>query len=184
LLIDRGAIAATRMQKGNAAAKFLRLQLLAGVDSPKVLVSRAQTRYAMSARIVDRLVELRQFVNEGMELVKLPTFDTQDWRTLLQCGAFLRAAEDLTVALQSREYLIGDHIGALYNYLQMLRQPDTVRVHSADFVPSAVQLNVASKRGVRLSKRRRSTSGTTNGARSSARLASPRTTPRHSSRPW
>ena len=146
-LIDVGAIAASKMKKGHAAARFLRIQALAGVDEPKVLVSRAETRYAMSARIADRLLLLREFVNEALDLVKLPNFAEEDWKTLLQCGAFLRAAEDLTVALQSREYLIGDHIGQLYNFLQLLRHPETMRVHPANFKPSVAQLNIASRRG-------------------------------------
>ena len=147
ILIDRAAIAAAKMNKGNGAAKFMRLQTLAGVDAPKVLITRAETRFAMSARITDRVLELRQFVDEGLELLKLPAYTDEEWRTLLQVGAFLREAEDLTIALQSREYLIGDHIGKLYAFMELLRHPETMRVHPHSFVPSVIQLNQASRRG-------------------------------------
>ena len=147
ILIDRAAIAAAKMNKGNGAAKFLRMQELAGVADPKVLITRAETRYAMSARITDRVLMLRQFVDEGLELLKLPVYSDEDWRTLLQVGAFLREAEDLTIALQSRDYLIGDHIGKLYAFMELLRHPETMRVHPATFVPTVIQLNIASRRG-------------------------------------
>jgi hAT family C-terminal dimerisation region len=148
LIVLRFVRAAAKLSRATKEEQYFRRdQEVEGIVEPLNLIMRSATRWANTAKIVDRVLLLRQFMHALLSRLNLQPLSDEEWRTLMQVGAILHETEVLTTQLQSRGYLIGDHLGRLYNYMHMLSHPETLRVHHPSFEPSVAQINAATRSG-------------------------------------
>ena len=146
-LVDLLAKAAAKHGRGKKGALFLRDQELENVVMPLTLITRAATRWGYSSNMIERAVLLRRFMAGAFDRLSLAELTDADWNTLLQSGVILHEAATFNTAMQGRDYLIGDQLGALAQYVHFLEHPELMRVHRPNFEPTVMQINDACRPG-------------------------------------
>jgi hypothetical protein len=144
ILMDKLAEVAKAHKIGKGKAMLLVAQSSnepVAVNTPLCLLSRCKTRWSDAFRLVERAVLLRAWLDNAFFAASQPAFTEDDWTVLIQMMGVLRVFHETIVALQARDLCIGGHLALIYRLALLLKQPERLKIHPSDYVPSPEQLN-------------------------------------------
>ena len=138
---DRMSALARNHKKGNNGAALYGLQQQDKAVRPLKLVSMNKTRWNGVARVYERMILLRPWMDAATRNADHKRFDEMDFKIINQTNSFLALANETSKALQDRSLIIGEHVVPLLRMLTKLRKPETLPMLAEDFYITVEQLN-------------------------------------------
>ena len=138
---ERMAKLARNHKMGSNCAALMEMQRRDGHARPLKMVSMNKTRWNGEARVYKRMILLRPWLSRAFYNAGQPQFNDDDWTVINQTNSFLTLANDTSLALQSRDLYIGEHVVPLLRMLGKLRKPETLPMLASDFSITLEQLN-------------------------------------------